>query len=82
LRVCQCQGGVLVAHKNLRFGDYNDRSEVWHSDPLALTQLLLTYDLLRAYSGDAPMPYAPPVAALSRLNAVPQATPIETVTGR
>lgn len=65
-----------------QFGDYNDRSEVRHSDPLALTQLLLTYHLLRAYSGDEPMPYAPPVAALSRLHSVPQTTPMESVTGK
>jgi hypothetical protein len=41
-----------------QFGDYNDHSEIRHSDPLALTQLLLTYHLLRAYRGDSPMPYA------------------------
>jgi phosphoribulokinase len=29
------------------FGDYSDRAEMRHSDPLALTQLLLTYHLLR-----------------------------------
>ena len=51
-----------------QFGDYNDYNygdEVRHSDPLALTQLLITYHLLRAYSADAPMPFARPVAALS-----------------
>jgi len=51
-----------------QFGDYNDYNygdEVRHRDPLALTQLLITYHLLRAYSADAPMPFARPVAALS-----------------
>jgi phosphoribulokinase len=32
-----------------QFGDYDDRTEVRHSDSLALTQLLLTYHLLRGY---------------------------------
>jgi phosphoribulokinase len=56
-----------------QFGDYNDYNygnEVRHSDPLALTQLLITYHLLRAYSVDAPIPFARPVAALSRLESV------------
>ena len=56
-----------------QFGDYNDYNygdEVRHRDPLALTQLLITYHLLRAYSADAPMPFARPVAALSRLESV------------
>jgi phosphoribulokinase len=54
-----------------QFGDYQDRSDTRHSDPLALTQLLLTYHLLRKY-GDAPsIPFAPPVAALSRIEPVP-----------
>ncbi len=54
-----------------QFGDYNDRNEVRHSDPLAITQLLLTYHLLRVHSGDKPMTFASPVAALSRLKADP-----------
>jgi phosphoribulokinase len=62
-----------------QFGDYNDGSEVRHSDPLALTQLLITYHLLRAYSKDSPMPFARPVAALSRLESVPDGAPVETV---
>ncbi len=33
-----------------QFGDYRDRAYVRHSHPLALTQLLLTYHLLRKYS--------------------------------
>ena len=63
-----------------QFGDYNDGSEVRHSDPLALTQLLITYHLLRAYSKDSPMPFARPVAALSRLKSVPEESPEEAVT--
>jgi phosphoribulokinase len=31
------------------FGEYQDRTETKHSHPLALTQLLLTYHLLRQY---------------------------------
>ncbi|NTW00882.1 MAG: phosphoribulokinase [Oscillochloris sp.] len=50
-----------------QFGDYLDRSELRHSDPLALTQLLLTYHLLRQYSVVANLPFARPVAALSRM---------------
>lgn len=50
-----------------QFGDYQDRAEVRHSDPLALTQLLLTYHVLRAYDGVTQRPFAPPVAALSRV---------------
>lgn len=49
------------------FGDYSDRTEIRHSDPLALTQLLLTYHLLRKYNDVRALPFAPPVAALSRL---------------
>ncbi len=50
-----------------QFGGYQDRMEVRHSHPLALTQLLLTYHLLRKYSDIAKLPFAAPVAALSRL---------------
>lgn len=50
-----------------QFGEYLDRNEVRHSHPLALSQLLLTYHLLRKYSDIAQIPFAPPVAALSRL---------------
>ncbi|MBK9943761.1 MAG: phosphoribulokinase [Kouleothrix sp.] len=56
------------------FGDYNDRTEIRHSDPLAITQLLLTYHLLRKYNDVRKLPFAPPVAALSRLHP----TPVET----
>ncbi len=57
-----------------QFGDYNDRAETRHSDPLALTQLLLTYHLLRKYTDVQMLPFAPPVAALSRMQPTPVAT--------
>jgi len=63
-----------------QFGDYNYGTEVRHSDPLALTQLLITYHLLRAYSKDAPIPFARPIAALKRLESVPQEAAVEVVT--
>jgi phosphoribulokinase len=65
-----------------QFGEYNYGTEVRHSDPLALTQLLITYHLLRAYSKDAPIPFARPIAALSRLESVPEAAAVEIVTGK
>jgi phosphoribulokinase len=49
-----------------QFGHYQDYAETRHSHPLALTQLLLTYHLLRKYNDVAQVPFAPPVAALSR----------------
>jgi hypothetical protein len=58
-----------------QFGDYNYGTEVRHNDSLALTQLLITYHLLRAYGKDAPIPFARPIAALSRLESVPQDAP-------
>lgn len=64
-----------------QFGDYNDGSEVRHSDPLALTQLLITYHLLRAYCGDGPMQFASPTAALSRLKSVPRGEPVAIAVG-
>ncbi len=60
----------LPALRADQFGDYNDRCEVRHSDPLALTQLLITFHLLRAYSGNAPQHFARPIAALNRLRSV------------
>lgn len=53
-----------------QFGDYQDRTEIKHSHPLALTQLLITYHLLRKYANVKEIPMAPPVAALSRLQSV------------
>jgi phosphoribulokinase len=64
-----------------QFGDYNDGSAVRHSDPLALTQLLITYHLLRAYSGDSPIPFASPTAALSRLKSGLRSVPMEVGVG-
>lgn len=57
------------------FGSYQDYNEVRHSHPLALTQLLLAYHLLRKYSDVDSMPFAAPVAALSRLRSVPVGMP-------
>lgn len=51
-----------------QFGDYLDRTETRHSHPLALTQLLIAYHLLRKYKDLSNLPYAPPVAALSRIH--------------
>ncbi|MEW5938164.1 MAG: phosphoribulokinase [Chloroflexota bacterium] len=56
-----------------QFGDYQDRAEMKHSHPLALSQLLLTYHLLRKYNNLSEIPFAPPVAALSRLQSAPPA---------
>jgi len=56
-----------------QFGEYQDRNEVRHSHPLALTQLLLTYHLLRNYSDAEQLSFAPPVAALSRMRSAPDA---------
>ncbi len=53
------------------FGLYQDPAEIRHSNPLALTQLLVTYHLLRKYSEGRKMLFAPPVAALSRMRSVP-----------
>jgi phosphoribulokinase len=63
----------LISVREDQFGEYQDRTETRHSHPLALTQLLLTYHLLRKYSDLGQMPFAPPVAALSRLGTVPSA---------
>lgn len=57
-----------------QFGDYQDRTEVKHSHPLALSQLLITYHLLRKYNNLTQIPFAPPVAALSRLQSTASAT--------
>jgi phosphoribulokinase len=52
-------------------GAYQDCTEVQCSAPLALTQQLLAYHLLRAFAGDSGTVFAPPVAALSRLDSAP-----------
>ncbi len=53
------------------FGEFQDRTRVRHSHPLALTQLLLTFHLLRKFSDVTDLPFAPPIAALSRLHPSP-----------
>jgi phosphoribulokinase len=65
-----------------QFGQYVDRGDMRHSDPLALTQLLITYHLLRAYNGEAAQRFARPVAALSRLNSMPTDSPAEMAASR
>jgi phosphoribulokinase len=62
-----------------QFGEYVDRGEIRHSDPLALTQLLITYHLLRAYSGEAGRRFARPIAALNRLRSVQDAEQAEMI---
>jgi len=52
-----------------QFGVYQDRGAKRQSDPLALTQLLLTYHLLRECGANTQRLFAPPVAALSRVSA-------------
>lgn len=49
------------------FGDYQDRTGIRHSPPLALAQLLLTYHLLRKYNDLTQLPFAPPTEALTRI---------------
>jgi phosphoribulokinase len=49
------------------YGEYQDRTEMKHSHPLALSQLLLAYHLLRQYKDHSQLPFAPPVAAMSRM---------------
>lgn len=57
----------LAPVREERFGSYDDRTGSRHSHPLALSQLLITYHLLRKYADVADLPFAPPVAALRRL---------------
>jgi phosphoribulokinase len=57
-----------------QFGDYNDRAETRHSDPLALTQLLLTTACCHKYTDVQMLPFAAPVAALSRMQNSPVVT--------
>jgi len=52
-----------------QFGVYQDAGTSRHSDPLALTQLLLTYHLLREHGTGSMRLFAPPVAALDRVRA-------------
>lgn len=62
-----------------QFGQYYDRTETRHSHALALTQLLMIYHLLRKYNDLAQLPFAPPVAALSRLRGEAETTLPRTV---
>ncbi len=50
-----------------QFGDYQSGGGSEHSHPLALTQLLLTYHLLRKYKDLNHLPFATPLEALSRI---------------
>lgn len=50
-----------------QFGNYQVDNETKHSHPLALTQLLLTYHLLRERELNPKPLFAKPVAALSRI---------------
>jgi phosphoribulokinase len=58
-----------------KFGAYQDRTEERHSPTLALTQLLIAYHLLRKYGDLSQLPFAPAVAALSRLRSAPASVP-------
>jgi phosphoribulokinase len=60
------------------FGQHQDRRQIGHSHPLALTQLLITYHLLRKYSDIQQIPIAPPVAALTRLRTPPGAPAVDS----
>jgi phosphoribulokinase len=51
-----------------QFGAYVDGRETRHSSPLALTQLLIAYHLLRKYSDLSQLPCAPPVSSLKRVS--------------
>jgi phosphoribulokinase len=53
-----------------QFGGYLDRVEERHSAPLAISQLLLAYHLLRCHVGLEDLPFAPPVSALSRVGSL------------
>ena len=61
------------------FGDYQDERGTRHSDPLALTQLLIAYHLLRKHKDLSHLPFAAPVAALSRLQVTQQVSATELV---
>jgi phosphoribulokinase len=50
-----------------QFGSFLSGNEIRHSDPLALSQLLLTYHLLREQELNVQRLFAPPVAALNRV---------------
>lgn len=48
------------------FGNFQSDQGKHHSHPLALTQLLITYHLIRKFNDLADIPFAAPVAALDR----------------
>jgi phosphoribulokinase len=56
---------ALVANVH---GEYQEDGVAKYSSTLALTQLLLTYHVLRMYRDVVDLPFAPAVAALKRLN--------------
>lgn len=59
-----------------QFGVFQDRTEARHSDPLALTQLLLTYHLLRAYGcGVEQMLFARTVADMNQIGSAASVSP-------
>jgi hypothetical protein len=60
-------------------GEYQVAGELRHSSSLALTQLLLTYHVLRMYRNVVDVPFAPAVAALERLNMVRPASSEQAV---
>ena len=53
-----------------QLGSYQDRGVECHSDQLALTQLLLTYHLLRKFGDVTELRFAPPVGAMRRMKVV------------
>ncbi|HJU90731.1 MAG TPA: phosphoribulokinase [Gemmatimonadaceae bacterium] len=59
---------------NERLGAYQDRAATRRSNQLALTQLLLSYHLLRNYNDLENLPFASPVAALTRVGSPPAHT--------
>lgn len=60
-------------------GEFQAGSATRRSSSLALTQLLLTYHVLRTYRNVIDMPFAPAVAALQRLNIMraPELQPVD-----
>lgn len=48
-------------------GEFQEGTTVRHSSSLALTQLLLTYHVLRTYRNVVDIPFAPAIAAMARL---------------
>lgn len=63
----------VQSRPNERVGAYQDRAATRRSNQLALTQLLLSYHLLRNYNDLDNLPFASPVAALSRVASTPTA---------